>query len=71
MLYADDRGVSRVYAMTLVGDQWRMWRDNAEFAQRFTATISAGRGTIDGQWEKRVSGGEWVLDFTLSYRRLP
>lgn len=39
--YADDRGVSRVYRMSLTEGSWRMWRDKAE---------------ISGSWQKSVDG---------------
>jgi hypothetical protein len=35
VLYSDDRGVSRVYRMSLSERTWRMWRDNPDFSQQF------------------------------------
>ena len=70
VLYADDRGVSRVYRMSFSGDTWRMWRDTPEFSQRFDAEVTAGRAQIDGSWQKSVDGGAtWEHDFTVRYRR--
>ena len=70
VLYADDRGVSRVYRMSFSGDTWRMWRDTPEFSQRFDAEVTAGRAQIDGSWQKSVDGGTtWEHDFTVRYRR--
>jgi hypothetical protein len=73
VLYADDRGVSRVYGMSLSDGTWRMWRDNPEFSQRFSAQISAGQGEISGSWQKSFDGGTtWEHDFKVRYsRRLP
>ena len=71
MLYTDDRGVSRVYEMTLRGDLWKIWRNSPEFSQRFEATVSPDRQDIKGRWEKRPSNNEWEHDFCVAYRRRP
>lgn len=70
VLYADDRGVSRAYEMTVKGDDWRIWRNDPEFSQRFEATISGDRGSITGRWEKRPAGSDWQHDFNVVYTRL-
>src|SRR5258708_26016997 len=41
VLYADDRGVSRVYRMRLRDGTWRMWRGNPQVAQRFRSPVHA------------------------------
>jgi hypothetical protein len=69
VLYSDGRGVSRVYAMTLEADTWKIWRDDQEFSQRFTSTVSADRDLISGHWEKRAAGEDWEHDFAVTYRR--
>lgn len=69
VLYADDRGVSRVYEMALEGERWTIWRDDPEFSQRFAALVSPTRSRISGRWEKCVAGGEWEHDFNLDYTR--
>jgi hypothetical protein len=71
VLYADGRGVSRVYEMTLAELTWRMWRDDPVFCQRFEATISADHNEISGRWEQCESGGEWEHDFNVAYTREP
>src|SRR3569833_2072087 len=48
-LYADARGVHRVYAMTFGDGSWTMQRAAPEFNQRFTAAVSPD--LIDGRWE--------------------
>ncbi len=68
-LYSDDRGVSRIYAMSFIDNTWRLWRDHAGFSQRFEATVSDDRNSITGRWEKSSDGQEWEHDFDLSYRR--
>jgi hypothetical protein len=71
VLYADDRGVSRVYRMSLTDGTWRMWRDTPEFSQRFQAEVAPGRAEINGSWQKSVDGGTtWEHDFTVRYRRV-
>jgi hypothetical protein len=69
MLYADDRGVSRVYQMTLANRTWRIWRDDPAFSQRFEATADDDRNVIVGEWERRSSSGPWEHDFNVTYAR--
>ena len=33
-LYSDDRGVCRVYGMSIGDGEWRLWREGEPFAQR-------------------------------------
>jgi hypothetical protein len=70
LLYADDRGVSRIYRMTLEGTHWEIWRESPEFAQRFSAEIDPDGQVIRGQWSKSLDGGAtWEHDFNLDYVR--
>jgi hypothetical protein len=69
MLYADARGVHRVYRMTFVDNVWTIWRDARGFNQRFTGTVSADGDAVDGRWEMSKDGVTWNLDFELSYQR--
>lgn len=69
VLYADARGVHRVYRMTFGDGQWRMWRAAPGFHQRFTGTLREDGAAIDARWERSVDGADWVLDFRLAYRR--
>jgi hypothetical protein len=69
MLYADARGVHRVYRMTFADREWRIWRAAPSFNQRFSATVSADGNTVDGQWEMSRDGTTWDLDFELTYVR--
>jgi hypothetical protein len=66
--YFDARGVVRRYRMSLEGGLWRLWRDDPDFAQRWTATVRAE--TIEGTWEKCMDGRTWEKDFDLTYRRV-
>ncbi len=68
MLYADDRGVSRIYRMTFKGSEWSIWRDTVTFSQRFTASLDGEQGVIRGRWEKSADEGEtWEHDFNIDY----
>jgi hypothetical protein len=70
VLYSDARRVSRVYSMSFASRQWQMWRDNASFAQRFQASLSADGSRITGRWEKAFDGGPWEHDFYVEYSRI-
>jgi hypothetical protein len=69
MLYADARGVHRVYRMTFADGVWRVWRDAPGFNQRFTGTVRVDGDTVDGRWEMSKDGVTWNLDFELTYTR--
>jgi hypothetical protein len=69
MMYADARGVHRVYRMTFADDVWTIWREAPGFNQRFIATMSADGNRIDGRWEMSKDGETWNLDFELGYAR--
>jgi hypothetical protein len=71
-LYADDRGVSRVYRMSLVGQDWQIWREQPDFSQRFEARLEPDGAAMRGSWQKSTDGGTtWEHDFNLDYIRLP
>jgi hypothetical protein len=71
MLYADSRGVSRRYEMTLDAGRWTMAsRPGEEFHQRFVGTFDADQTAIDARWEASVDGETWTTDFDVAYRRL-
>jgi hypothetical protein len=69
MLYFDERGVSRIYAMSLKDGVWTMWRDAPGFHQRFSGAFDDDGDTILAQWEKSSDGLSWEHDFDLTYRR--
>jgi hypothetical protein len=69
-LYSDERGVCRVYEMSIGDGEWRLWRDGEPFPQRFAATFSDDGNTITGRWEKAPEGHSWETDFDLTYRRV-
>jgi hypothetical protein len=69
-LYYDNRGVYRVYQMTLHDDEWTMERASPPFAQRFRATFGPDGRTIAGRWEIREPGDKWRVDFDVTYTRV-
>jgi hypothetical protein len=68
-LYADDRGVSRVYDMSMSDGTWKLWRDGQPFPQRFTARIEDDGRRMVAQWEKAEDGTDYTIDFHLTYIR--
>jgi len=69
-LYSDDRGVCRVYGMSIGQGEWRLWREGTPFPQRFTGRFEDGGDTIVGRWEKAEDGRTFETDFDLIYRRV-
>jgi hypothetical protein len=69
-LYSDERGVCRVYEMSVGDGAWRLWREGEPFSQRFTATFSEDGNTITGRWEIAEDGTDYTTDFDLVYRRV-
>ena len=69
-LYSDERGVCRVYEMSIGEGEWKLWREGEPFPQRFFGTMSEDGNTIVGRWEKAEDGASWDTDFDLTYRRM-
>ena len=70
-LYSDQRGVCRVYEMSIADGEWKLWREGEPFAQRFTGTFSDDGTTITGRWEIAEDGTNYVTDFDLVLHRGP
>jgi hypothetical protein len=68
-LYADSRGVSRLYKMSFAGNLWKMWRAAPGFHQRFAGRIDPAGKLIEARWEKSDDGSEWEHDFDLAYSK--
>ena len=68
-LYSDERGVCRVYEMSIGNGEWKLWREGEPFSQRFLATFSDDGNTITGRWEIAEDGTNYTTDFDLIYRR--
>jgi hypothetical protein len=69
-LYSDERGVCRVYEMSISAGEWMLWREGEPFSQRFTAEISDDGNTITGRWELAEDFTNFTIDFELVYRRV-
>lgn len=70
VLYADDRGVSRIYSMTYDNRLWIQHRADPGFHQRFEGRLSEGGDRIDAAWSKSHDDGvTWQHDFSLAYTR--
>ena len=69
-LYSDDRGVSRVYEMSIGDGEWMLWREGAPFSQRFVGRFEDDGDTIVGRWETGRGDGTFETDFDLVYKRV-
>lgn len=69
-LYADDRGVSRIYRGTVTDEEWQLERAASGFHQRFVGAFRDEARTIDGRWESSPDGTAWELDFPITYRKV-
>jgi hypothetical protein len=69
MLYTDERGVARIYQMSLTGGVWKMWREAPGFSQRMTGTFSDDGNTITWHGELSTDGSTWEPDLSVTYTR--
>src|SRR5688572_16067106 len=69
MLYSDERGVARIYQMSLADGVWKMWRDAPAFFQRVTGTFSNDGNTITCHGELSSNGSNWKQDLDVTYTR--
>jgi hypothetical protein len=69
VLYADARGVTRIYQMSFVRGVWRIWRDAPGFRQRFEGRVRDGGRRIEAFWDKAEDDGSWVRDFDMTFSR--
>ena len=69
MLYTDERGVARIYQMSLAGGVWKMWREAPAFSQRMTGTFSNDGNSITWHGELSYDGSTWEPDLSVTYTR--
>ncbi|MCA2229352.1 hypothetical protein [Nonomuraea aurantiaca] len=70
MLYADARGVCRIYRMSLEDGHWEMWgQAGPGFHQRFEATIRSDGRLVTGRWDASDDGETWKSDFEVTYAK--
>jgi hypothetical protein len=68
VLYHDDRGVCRQFAMTFDAGHWTLTREDPDSHQRFVADVELDR--ILGRWEaSEDAGATWRKDFDLTFER--
>ncbi len=70
VLYYDERGVSRIYAMSLENNVWKMWRNAPGFFQRMTGVLSDDQNIITVHGELSKDGSHWDQDLDLIYTRI-
>ena len=70
-MYSDERGVCRIYEMSISNGEWKLWREGEPFSQRFIGTFSQDGNTITGRWEIAEDGTNYEIDFELILRRVP
>lgn len=73
--YFDERGVARVYEMTLGEGVWTLERTKPDFSdfafsQRFTGRFSEDGDRIDGTFEIAHDHETWEKDFDIVYLRV-
>jgi len=69
VLYHDNRGVCRVFAMTFAEGEWTLTREDPDFYQRFIGNVTQDR--IAGRWEASEDEGRtWRKDFDLLFERV-
>ena len=68
VLYNDERGVSRVFDLTLDDEGWAMARADPDFHQRLVARLDGDRmvGSADASEDQ---GTTWRKDFDLIFER--
>lgn len=72
--YFDERGVVRLYDMTIDDGVWTLTRTEPDFSpldfsQRFIGRFDASGTTIKGRWEASNDGQTWKTDFNLVYKK--
>ena len=68
MIYFDERGVSRHYAVSADGKSVSWSRDDPKLAQTMTLTIEPDRLIAKGRMSRE--GGDWEDDLSLNYERI-
>ncbi len=69
LIYSDERGVSRIYEMSLEGRVWKMHRESSGFSQRTTGAISDDGRTITVRGELSRDGSNWERDLDVTYSK--
>ena len=69
--YFDERGVIRLFALTVTADGWSVERSTTDddFGQRMTWLVDAGGTTVLGRSQLSHDGVRWEDDMEVVYRR--
>lgn len=67
MEYFDSRGVRRTYKVSIDDGEWRIWREQPGFDQRFSARLRRDR--FEGEFEYTATPGDWQHDMKVIYHR--
>ncbi len=67
MLYSDERGVARIYQMSLENGIWKMWRESSGFSQRMIGKFSNDKKTIAVKGELSRDNSNWEKDLDVTY----
>ena len=59
VLYSDERGVGRIFQMTLENGVWKMWRESTGSSRRMTGKFSDDGKTIRVQGLMSHDGSRW------------
>jgi hypothetical protein len=70
MLHFDERGVSRLYDVTMAGNQLTWSRDEPSFSQRAVITIEDAGNKMISKGEMSRDGAAWEKDLELTYTRI-
>lgn len=67
-LYHDERGVARVFDLTLDGDTWTLHRADPDFHQRLIGQVDGDRIVAHPDMSED-DGATWVKDFDMTFER--
>jgi hypothetical protein len=70
MLYFDERGISRIFEVSIGPNTWTWFRNAPGFSQRFTCTLSQDQQTMIGVSELCTDDTTWEKDLELTYTRM-
>ena len=69
MTYFDERGISRIYQVT-VGDRTATWRrDDPEFSQSVTISVRNGGDRLVSKGRMSIKGEAWIDDLSQVFER--
>ncbi len=70
LLYSDERGVARIYHMSMEGGVWEMHRDSPDFSQRMRGAFSDHGNMLTVHGELMRDGIHWEGDLDVIYSKV-